>query len=79
MVVIEYATTGVSYSGYHKLSEFDCYLIVLMILQLNLNNLDLAFCFGVSQTSLWKDFKEVDFNDGFKIRYNTNGPSCEGL
>ena len=38
MAIFEFVKKGVSHSGYHKLSEFDSFLLTLMKLCLNLSN-----------------------------------------
>ena len=48
MAIFEFLVKGIVHSGHHKLSAFNCYLMTLMKLRLNLSHYDLAFCFNVS-------------------------------
>ena len=43
MAVFEFVAKGLYHSGHHKLAEFDCFLLTIMKLQLNLSHYDLAF------------------------------------
>ena len=46
MAVFEYVSKHVNHSANHKLPEFDCFLLTIMKLRLNLSHFDLAFRFG---------------------------------
>ena len=48
MAIFDFITKGVVYSGHNKLSAFNCYLMTLMKLRLNISHYDLAFRFNVS-------------------------------
>ena len=61
MAVFEFVAKGLHHSGHHKLAEFDCFLLTMMKLQLNLNHYDLAFRFGICQTTAGRIFKKWIF------------------
>ena len=46
--IFEFLIKGIVHSGHHKLSAFNCYLMTLIKLRLNLSHYDLAFRFNVS-------------------------------
>ena len=48
MAIFEFLVKDIVHSGHHKLSAFNCYLMTLMKLRLNLSHYDLAFRFNVS-------------------------------
>ena len=61
MAIFEFVKKGVSHSGYHKLSEFDFFLLTLMKLCLNLNNYDLGFRFGMCLSTVGRVFRKWIF------------------
>ena len=58
VAVFEFVSKHISHSAHHKLPEFDCFLLMIMKLRLNLNHFDLAFRFGISQTTVGRIFKK---------------------
>ena len=61
MAVFEFVAKDLHHSGHHKLAEFDCFLLTMMKLRLNLNHYDLAFRFGICQTTAGRIFKKWIF------------------
>ena len=61
MAVFEFVSKHISHSAHHKLPEFDCFLLMIIKLRLNLNHFDLAFRFGISQTTVGRIFKKWIF------------------
>ena len=61
MAVFEFVAKGVCHSAHHKLPEFDCFLLTVMKLRLNLNHYDLAFRFRICQTTAGRIFKKWIF------------------
>ena len=61
MAVFEFVAKDLHHSGHHKLAEFDCFLLTIMKLRLNLNHYDLAFRFGICQTTAGRIFKKWIF------------------
>lgn len=61
MAIFEFVKKGIKHSGYHKLSEYECFLLTLMKLRLNLSNYDLAFRFGISLSTAGRIFKKWIF------------------
>ena len=61
MAVFEFVSKHVNQSAHHKLPEFDCFLLTIMKLRLNLSHFDLAFRFGICQTTAGRIFKKWIF------------------
>ena len=80
MAVFEFITKGIVHSGHHKLSAFNCYLMTMMKLRLNLSQYDLAFCFNVSVPTVSRILSRWIFLMDDKMR-NTliKWPSREAL
>ena len=52
---------AISHSAHHKLSEFDCFLLMIIKIIVELEPFDLAFRFGISQTTVGRIFKKWTF------------------
>ena len=61
MAIFEFVKKGVSYTGYHKLPEFESLLLTLMKLRLNLSNYDLSFRFGICLSTVGRVFRKWIF------------------
>ena len=61
MAIYEFVKKGVSHTGYHKLSEFESFLLTLMKLCSNLSNYDLSFRFGIYLSTVGRVFRKWIF------------------
>ena len=80
MTVFQFITKDIVHSGHHKLSAFNCYLMTMMKLRLNLSQYDLAFRFNVSVPTVSRIISRWIFLMDDKMR-NTliKWPSREAL
>ena len=61
IALFEFVFKHMNHSAHHKLPEFDCFLLTVMKLRLNLSLFDLAFRFGISQATAGRIFKKWIF------------------
>jgi len=58
MASFEFVAKDVSQNGNHKLTKFECFILTLMKLHLNLSYYDLGFRFGICRTTVGRIFKK---------------------
>lgn len=58
MALFEFVAKDITQKGKYKLSKFQCFLLTLMKLRLNLSYYDLGFRFGVCRTTVARIFKK---------------------
>ena len=61
MALFEFVSKGVEHTAHHKLSMFECFLMTLMKLRLNLSHYDLGFRFGICKATVGRIFKKWIF------------------
>ena len=80
MAVFEFITKGIVNSSHNKLSAFNCYLMTMMKLRLNLSHYDLAFHFNVSVPTVSRILSRWIFMINGKMRDRLiKWPSREAL
>ena len=71
MALFEFVAKDVIQKGKYKLTKFQCFLLTLMKLCLNLSYYDLGFRFDICRTTVARIFKKMDLHYEFKNEYFT--------